>query len=137
MADHQGKCYCGALRFEMNAEPVMQAQCHCRECQYFSGGGANYFMVIPEAGFKYTSGTPKYFTRSDLEAPVTREFCSDCGTHIATCRPNLPMVILKVGTLEAPSNAYTPQLAIFANDKQAFHVVPEGIPCFQEMAPRK
>jgi hypothetical protein len=58
------------------------------------------FMLMPPEGFRYVSGTPKAFARSDLEQPVTREFCETCGTHIATRRPGLNAVILKVGTLD-------------------------------------
>ena len=66
---------------------MMQAQCHCRECQYISGGAPNTFIAMPAAGFRYTKGQPKQFTRKDLERAVTREFCSECGTHLVTKVP--------------------------------------------------
>jgi hypothetical protein len=99
----EGGCYCGKVRYLAEGEPTLKAQCHCRECQYISGGAPNMFVLMPPGGFKYTKGTPKTFTRSDLEKPVTREFCAECGTHLVTRRPGLPAVILKVGTLDDPS----------------------------------
>ena len=51
-------------------------------------------MGMPEAGFAYTKGTPKGFRRSDLEGPVTREFCPECGTHLLSKAPSLPGVAL-------------------------------------------
>ena len=42
------------------------------------------FIVMPQAGFSYTTGAAQQYTRSDLEKPVTRGFCPDCGTHLAT-----------------------------------------------------
>lgn len=132
----QGGCYCGALRYVAKGEPVLRAQCHCRQCQYISGGAPNMFMLMPEDGFRYTKGAPKQFTRSDLESAVTREFCADCGTHIATRRPGLPPVILKAGTLDDPSLFDSPQMAIFTVDKQAFHHIPEGLPAFEGMPKR-
>ena len=98
----EGGCYCGAVRYVAEGEPSLKAQCHCRECQYISGGSANMFLLMPPDGFRYTKGTPKTFSRSDLENPVTREFCAECGTHLTTRRPGLPAVILKVGTLDDP-----------------------------------
>ena len=79
----QGGCYCGATRYEAAGDPVMKAQCHCRECQYISGGGPNYFMMMPEDGFSWTQGTPATFTRTDIEGARTREYCPTCGTHSA------------------------------------------------------
>ena len=110
---------------------MIQAQCHCRECQYVSGGSPNVTIGMPEAGFAYTKGQPKQFRRKDLPQPVTREFCGECGTQILTRAPALAgVVLLKVGTLDDPS-VFAPQMAIFLADKQPFHRVPEGIATFE------
>lgn len=129
-----GRCYCGALRYESEGEPLFKGQCHCRECQYISGGHPNVVIGMPESGFRYTKGSPKQFRRSDLENPVTREFCADCGTHILTRAPGLPgAVLIKVGTLDDPSVFGAPGMVIFTVDKQSFHHVPEGVPTFERM----
>ena len=128
----EGGCYCGALRYKAEGEPLFKGQCHCRECQYISGGSPNVVMGMPEAGFSYTKGTPKPFSRSDLENPVTREFSPDCGTHIHAKAPALAgAVLLKVGTLDDPSAFGKPLMAIFMIDKQAFHAVPDGVATFE------
>ena len=54
--EFQGGCYCGALRYRVSAAPVLKAECHCRACQHISGGGPNYFMLIPPEGFAYVEG---------------------------------------------------------------------------------
>jgi len=115
---------------------MLKAQCHCRECQYISGGSPNMFVLMPPAGFGYTKGTPRQFTRSDLEGAVTREFCAECGTHMLTRRPGLSAVNLKVGTLDDPGLYGSPQMAIFTIDKQAFHHIPEGMPAFERLPKR-
>jgi len=83
----EGGCYCGAVRYVVDGEPMLKAQCHCRECQYITGGAPNMFMAVPPDAFRYTKGTPKQFKRKDLERPVTREFCPECGTGLAGVCP--------------------------------------------------
>jgi len=130
----QGGCYCGALRYRATGDALFKGQCHCRECQYISGGSPNVVMAMPESGFAYTKGAPKQFRRSDLPDPVTREFCAQCGTHILAKAASLPgMLIIKVGTLDDPRVFGGPQMAIFLIDKQPFHHIPEGIPTFERV----
>ena len=130
-----GGCYCGELRYESEGEPMLKASCHCRECQYISGGGPNYFMLMPKDGFRWTSGTPKQYTRSDLENPVTREFCVNCGTHVRTMLKGRDQIVLKVGTLDDPS-IFEPKIAIYTVDIQPFHVIAEGVPTFERLPAR-
>ncbi|QAA92642.1 GFA family protein [Pollutimonas thiosulfatoxidans] len=125
----EGGCYCGSVRYRAEGEALFKLQCHCRECQYISGGGPNIVMGMPENGFSYTLGNPRLFSRTDLPAPVTRHFCSDCGTHLLTTSPRVAnAVLLKVGTLDDPAVFGRPSVAIFGIDKQPFHHVPEDIP---------
>lgn len=129
----EGGCYCGAVRYVCEGEPSLKAQCHCRECQYITGGGPNFFMMMPSAGFTYVKGAPKTFTRADLERPVTRDFCAECGTHLVTRPPGMPLLVLKVGALDDPTQFAGPQVAIYAVDKQPFHLVAEGLPVFERL----
>jgi hypothetical protein len=133
----EGGCYCGKVRYVAEGEPMMKAQCHCRECQYITGGSPNMFMLMPLDGFSFTKGTPKQFTRSDIERAVTREFCGECGTHLLTRRPGLAAAIVKVGTLDDPAVFGSPRMAIYTCDKQPFHVLPEGMPSFEHLPPRR
>jgi hypothetical protein len=101
-----------------------------------TGVSPNMFVLMPIDGFIYTNGTPKQFKRSDLERPVTREFCAECGTHMVTRPLGLPAVVLKVGTLDDPALFGSPQMAIYTIDKQPFHQIPEGLPTFERL-PRR
>ena len=55
----------------VEGDPLLKVQCHCRECQFISGGAPNVTMGMPEAGFAYSKGSAKAFRRSDLKSPVT------------------------------------------------------------------
>lgn len=128
--DWQGGCYCGGVRYRVTAAPVLRAQCHCRACTHVSGGGPNYFMLIPPEGFAYTAGTPSSYTRPDRPDAVTREFCPACGTHILTRRPGLRQLVLKAGTLDDPALYGGPAMAIFCAEKQPWQIVADGLPAF-------
>lgn len=128
----EGGCYCGDLRYEADGDALLRGQCHCRECQYMTGGGPLFVLGMPEGGFRYAKGAPKAFSRGDLDTPVTREFCENCGTHILSRAPSVPgMVLLKVGTLDDSSLFEGPQMAIFTCDKQPYHLIAEGLPTFE------
>ena len=132
----EGGCYCGALRYEAEGEPRLRAECYCRPCQHFSGGGPNLFMLMPPGGFRWTRGEPKRFARSDVENAVTREFCGECGTQIATRRPGLEAIVLKVGTLDDPTAFGSAAVAIFTAEKQPFHELREGLAAFEGLPGR-
>ena len=130
-----GGCFCGAVRFEAAGKPIFKGQCHCRACQQISGGAPNLFILMPREGFRYVQGVPAQFRRSDRDNPVTREFCADCGTHLATHRPGLDPVIVKVGVLDDPSVFRGAKAALFVEEKQEFHHIPDDIPAFDGMPP--
>ncbi len=131
--EFEGGCYCKRVRYRAEGEPAMRAQCHCRECQYITGGGPNFFMMMPADGFTYTRGEAKGFTRDDIERPVTREFCPDCGTHLVTRVPGFPVLVVKVGGMDDPSQFGGPQAAIFTCDMQPFHEIGDDMPRHERM----
>ena len=127
-----GGCYCSAVRYEIDGEPQASLQCHCRECQYISGGFPAALMLISLESFQLTCGQMKQYRRSDLEHPVTRHFCENCGTGVASETPNRPgSIVIKAGTFDDPST-FKPAVAIYTCDKQDYHHIPDDIPTFDK-----
>lgn len=132
----EGGCFCGAVRYAAEGEPILKGQCHCRQCQYFAGGASNVFIAMPIDGFAYTKGTPKAFARENAPVlPAKREFCADCGTQLVTHATGLPAAIIKVGTLDDPAAFGGPDVAIFTCDKQSFNEIAAGIATFDKLPP--
>ena len=128
----EGGCYCGNIRYSSKGEPQASMQCHCRECQYITGGNPNVIMIMPLEGFQFTKGQAQEFKRNDIDNSVTRLFCNNCGTAIGTKTPMRPnSIILKVGTFDDPS-IFEPKIAIFASDKQKFHYIDKNIKSFDK-----
>lgn len=131
----EGGCFCGAVRFKAEGDPILKGFCHCGQCQHVAGGGPNVFMAMPKAGFSYTKGKPKQFSRGqDVPMPVTREFCPECGTPLTTHVGAMPdAVFLKVGALDDKAKYGGPDMAIFMAEKQVYHTIPQGISTFDGM----
>ena len=84
----KGRCYCGSLKCEINGQAEAAFQCHFRECQYITGGNPNIVMVFAKSAFRYKERNPEKFASSDLETPVTRHFCGDCGNCLLYTSPS-------------------------------------------------
>lgn len=132
-----GGCYCGDIRYEADGDLEATFQCHCRECQYITGGHPNIVMIFAKKDFRFTSGSTGTFERPDLETPVKRHFCANCGTGIGSESPARPdSMIIKVGTVD-DSSGWAPQFAQFTCDLQDFHHIADGLPSFDKRPPRK
>ena len=129
----EGGCFCGELRYAIESGEYLTANCHCTMCRHASGAPEVAWFSVPPGALRFVSGEPQRFKSSEH---ATRSFCPDCGTHLVTRRPGLPAVIVKVGTLDDPSVFGGPQMAIFTEDLQPFHLVPEGLPKFEKLPPR-
>lgn len=132
-----GGCYCGALRFEIEGEVRMRGLCLCHTCQRISGGAGNLFIGMESAGFRYTRGTPRCHTRTEPADGPTREFCGECGVHLAARSPKAPGgIIVKVGALDDPAVFAGPDKVFWTEEKQAFHFLPEGATAYPRLPGR-
>ncbi len=43
---YTGGCACGAIRYEIAAEPVFMNDCQCRDCQHKSGTGHGSYLTF-------------------------------------------------------------------------------------------
>ena len=128
-----GGCYCKRIRYAFDGDIATSLQCHCRECQYITGGNPNVLVLGSDSDLTFLEGEEfiSSFTRDDLEGAVTRLFCSICGTALGTKPPRLKgSIALKIGTMDDPS-FFVPSAAIFTKDKQSFHHISPGIPSFE------
>lgn len=131
-----GRCYCGALAYSAVGKPVYKAQCHCRSCMYFTGGGPSILLLMPKGVFGWTRGAPVTFTRTDLQVAATRMFCATCGTHVCNTLPGRDHIVIRVGTLDDPTAFGLPEAAVRTKGAPAFHTFPDGIPRYEDVPPR-
>ena len=100
----KGGCMCKRIRYDISAEPMGVFLCHCRECQYVSGGGPASFLIVPKANVKIDGAPAGYDSTSDKGNPVRRLFCATCGTSLFSEPSSLPeMLVVKLGGLDDSS----------------------------------
>jgi len=136
MSDIEGGCACGAVRFKITAPLMGVGICHCRACQYASGGGPNYVALAPRDALVVTKGEPKvYGSQADSGAEIGRAFCAECGTPLwAVPGDAAPFFPVKVGTLDDPSSMQ-PMVHLYVEAAQPWHLMHQGLPQFPKMPP--
>lgn len=106
----KGGCFCGQVRYDIDAGEYTTANCHCSMCRRTSGAPYVTWLVVPESAFRYTTREPKTLQSS---SDGTRYFCEDCGTPVACRNTTHPGIIdVTVGSLDNPESC-KPGLQIF------------------------
>lgn len=134
MTSFSGGCVCGAVRYECSGGPIAMFKCHCRDCQYVSGGAYSAVVYIPLERFKITKGAlHHYSTPSEAMGQNKRGFCPDCGSRISGGETELGIGVL-AASLDDPS-LFRPQMDIFVSDVQHWDVLESTLPKFEKYPP--
>jgi len=101
-----GRCLCGAVTYTADAEPVVQAVCHCADCQRQTGNPFSVLVAVPRAAFEVEGASLASFATigEDHGGETQRSFCSACGSplfSIAAVAPELAFI--KAGSLDDSS----------------------------------
>lgn len=131
-----GRCLCGAVTFESDAEPVAVRACWCRDCQYLASGNATVNAIFRAEGFRTQGAMSEYASRADSGTRMRRNFCAACGTPLfsrAESRPGL--VVVRVGALDEPAR-YAPSITIWTRSAPPWaHVSDNPLNCEGQPAP--
>lgn len=118
MTSITGGCLCGAIRYTSSAEPVMQAVCHCRNCQKQAGSAFSIIIGVPEVALTIEGATTDYQDSGESGNPVLRQFCGTCGSPLFSRVASVPgLIFVKAGTLD-DIDSFTPQVQVWAKSKQ-------------------
>ena len=132
---YRGGCQCGAIRYEIAAEPMFGGQCQCRDCQHETGGGHTSFMAFPAPAVKLT-GTPRFYeVVADSGNRVRRGFCPTCGCSVISLSSGMPeMTAVPAGSLDDPS-VFKPAFVVYTSRGHAWDLVDPALPSFPQMPP--
>ena len=128
MTSYTGGCSCGAVRYEIAAEPVRGFQCQCRDCQRDTGAGHASVAVFPRAAMRVTGDVVENLRMADSGAEKRKGFCGKCGSPLYNKPKNVPdMIGVYVGTLDDPS-IFRPQIVMFAARGQSWDYLDPALP---------
>jgi len=78
---NQSNCLCGAVKWEITAEPFNAFNCHCKMCRKAHGTAFATYWFVNQDHFNWRSETTtiKHYRSSHL---LKRSFCGDCGSVV-------------------------------------------------------
>jgi hypothetical protein len=101
-----GRCLCGSVQYSADADPVVQAVCHCTDCQRQTGSPFSVVVGVPRAALTVAGSTLASFatTGEDHGGDTQRSFCSACGSPVFSIAAVAPeLALIKAGTLDDAS----------------------------------
>jgi hypothetical protein len=123
-----GGCACGAVRYEVVADPFMALNCHCRDCQRASGSAYASAIFVSADAFRFTKGAPKYHASiAESGNRVARGFCPECGSPVVATQAAYPIFVIYASSLDDPSG-HRPTMDIFTSRAQPWDHMDPALP---------
>jgi hypothetical protein len=78
----QGKCNCGSVAFEIDADVSGIFICHCSICRRSTGSNGIAVVVVDNDAFQWTRGIELITSWKKPDADWETWFCSICGSPV-------------------------------------------------------
>lgn len=127
-----GGCFCGAVRYRIDAFPFLLYACHCTQCQRQSGSAFALNMPVATGSFQITTGSPKVWRRPTTSGDdiANSFFCDTCGNRIYAGRDSRPESLnVRAGTLDDTS-WLVPAAHFFMQNAQLWERADDDAPCY-------
>ena len=132
---HTAGCLCGAVRINIDAEPMLARACWCRLCQYLAAGNATVNVVFPAEAVT-VEGEVRWFEGvADSGNRMARGFCPRCGTPLfskSEARPHL--LIVRAGALD-DTGLMPPQAVIWTSAAPDWACFDPALPRIERQPP--
>ena len=132
-----GKCHCGFITFEAEADPAKTAICNCTDCQALTGGAFRVTIPAESGTFRLLSGEPSLYVKTaDSGAKRRHAFCPRCGSPIyATGLGDDPKPYsLRFGTVRQREH-FAPSVQIWTRSQHPWVNHLADIPAFEGPRP--
>jgi len=96
-----GRCHCGAIRYEAEVDPAESEICHCTDCQSLTGTAFRVSVTTPAENLRLLAGEPHIYVRvAESGNRRAQAFCPRCATPLWSTQAEGPTsYTLRVGAL--------------------------------------
>jgi len=130
---YTGGCLCGALRYEAFGEPLGSGHCYCVDCRRASGAGFIPFMGFKAEAVRFNGESRAFRSKAANGGEAVRNRCANCMSLVfGGERDRTDSYTIYAGSLDDPS-AFHPTIAIFAEGRPDWAIIPEGLKVFERM----
>lgn len=120
-----GRCYCGAVQYEVADEFVYALNCHCSNCRRTTGSAFKPFAGIERAKLRVTAGGETRTIYGDEAAHDAH--CARCGSLLYSVVREGQWVHVAMGTL-VDDPAIRPGAHIFVGSKAPWYEITDDLP---------
>ena|ERR1700730_11660133 len=100
-----GRCLCGAIRFEIDGRLGPVIYCHCSMCRHASGSSFATNASVRTEEFRIVTGC-ELIKEYESSAGNLRAFCSRCGSPLYGTEAEVPSIRrVRLGTLDNAEGA--------------------------------
>jgi hypothetical protein len=130
-----GGCLCGAVRYSIDAEPLVARTCWCRACQFIGAGSATVNVTFPSEAVSFEGVLSDQVHHADSGNIMHWRFCPTCGTHVVLQGEARPQFLtVRAGTLDDPEIG-KPSITIWTAEAPSWAAIDPNIPHIGDQAP--
>jgi hypothetical protein len=130
IAEHEGGCSCGAVRYRLTSDPLFVHCCHCLNCQRQTGSAFVINLLIEADRVERLAGEPQAVDVPRDDGSEQRIFrCPTCQVAVYSHYGHPGVLFVRGGTLDDPS-AVRPDVHIYTRSKVPWVTLPDSVPAF-------
>jgi len=128
MKVYKGSCMCGAVKVEVEGEPIIMAVCHCKLCRAWSASPVTGASLWAPDKVKITHGQDNIASYAHVKGH-DRTWCTKCGGHVLTDHSTTYHAIDVYASILEDFN-YEP--AVHVNYESSILPMKDGLPKFKD-----
>ena len=124
-----GKCYCGAVHYEVTDEFLYALNCHCSNCRRTTGSAFKPIAGIERGKLAVTQGGDSLMIYGEPDHNNTH--CRACGSLLFSVVRDGAYVHVAMGTL-VDDPTIRPTEHIFVGSKAPWYTIADDLPQYEE-----